>query len=1389
MAERSIAIRIAIRDAEQAARTLKSLGADGEAAFARIAATATPAGRATQLLGTAFDDLSGRVTASVGPFGGVAARLAAFGPAAAAGVAGIGALVGAVTVGVREAKEAEQSFARLQGVLRATGGSAGLTAGEIRDFAEELEGSTLATASGVQNAAAALATFRNVSGDTFTDAIALAQDMAAVFGGDIQSAAVQLGKALEDPERGITALRRSGVSFSEAQREVISNLVETGRTAEAQRLILDALANQVGGAGAAEADTLTGAFHRAADSIGDMLRAFDGVLGTSGAVRTALEGVAAAANAIGELAGGGSLADQLGQVNAELERLRDAPRPSPAEIGFGGAATAGLRGPATEQRQGEIAALEERRLLLEDQLRLERELDVQAARRGQEQQQQIRLDAARETVRQREEEIQKVAQRHETEAQGIARVNAELDKEVAKLRQIRETIEKSGGSAEDISRVSAAAAQARANAAADIANIQKPRLDKERQEREAAAADAKRAADEAARNAKRLADEQARTAATRREFVGGIERELQVAQRLQAAQAKGTAAYRAEQIAIAAENAVRGRKIDLSAEEEARLIDVAKATQEVTDATRERARVEQEAERDRQQAQDDFFSRADKDIEKEDVELKREAERQADMMADIFAQPFKDLTGLISGVASDTILEFQRSGELSGQAFAQRFAEGIQGLSANLVGTIVTAPINAAVSGLSSALQKAMAPKDQGGAGGGMMASLSAMGTWATANPLNAGLAGAAGGGLVGSGIGLAMGRPNSYASTGGSLGGAGGAALGLAVGGPFGAAVGGLLGSVGGSIFGGMFGGGDDNSGDNNMRQRFRPGQGVYYREAVQEGGEQNAQQVNQFMDQLTKAGKVFENAGLLINENFGAGIDLKVGSNSGITLDGKKYTSIEDALGAAIQQLGKRGYRAEGDNIMEQIARNTKATTAEGLAADFEFGKEYPRLIKGGGELGRSIDAVAERFEALKDKAAELGLSVSKLDAVQDEQIHRMKEEARLRIDMLAGDASEYRQALENLSATFEKAKQDAKDLGMSTERLNAARDRERERLEEEANIRVDMLSGKGGDYLQAQIALNAKYEEAKRIAIDLGRSTDDLNKARDRERDQLEDAAKQSIRRLTGDFGSLDEAMLQLNKTFEDAKLLANQLGVSTEKLNAARDHEREKLRASANADLRVMMGEWDPLANQILQLRNVFEAANENARDLGYTEERLIEARKRATAELIENRRREVEGAVASQAEQFRNFFSSILDPLKQAQSAFGGLQGIAAPSASIDAGLADFRDLAGRARKDDLSAIQQLPQLGQQLIQYARQYGASGAPANDIIREVQAAYAEMETKYRDRQLEVMQSIPEAVVRTGAEQIKAMQAEMNRVVEELRVLNKTIRANKSGLLTAA
>jgi len=70
---------------------------------------------------------------------------------------------------------------------------------------------------------------------------------------------MQLGKALEEPIVGLGALRRVGVSFTEAQKEQIRVLDMTGRKAEAQEIILRALNSQVGGAGVEAARGLNGA--------------------------------------------------------------------------------------------------------------------------------------------------------------------------------------------------------------------------------------------------------------------------------------------------------------------------------------------------------------------------------------------------------------------------------------------------------------------------------------------------------------------------------------------------------------------------------------------------------------------------------------------------------------------------------------------------------------------------------------------------------------------------------------------------------------------------------------------------------------------------------------------------------------------------------------------------------------------------------------------------------------------------------------------------------------------------------------------------------------------------------------------------------------------------
>ncbi len=161
-----------------------------------------------------------------------------------AGVAVGGLLIGGLKAAVREAAEAEQANARLGATLRATGHAAGLTARQLHDVAESLAESTRFDADEIKNAAAVLLTFRAVGGEAFGETLQAAADLAELMQTDLQSAVLQLGKALEDPVNGLTALRRVGVSFTEEQQEAIKALVETGRQAEAMNRILQTLRAQ-----------------------------------------------------------------------------------------------------------------------------------------------------------------------------------------------------------------------------------------------------------------------------------------------------------------------------------------------------------------------------------------------------------------------------------------------------------------------------------------------------------------------------------------------------------------------------------------------------------------------------------------------------------------------------------------------------------------------------------------------------------------------------------------------------------------------------------------------------------------------------------------------------------------------------------------------------------------------------------------------------------------------------------------------------------------------------------------------------------------------------------------------------------------------------------------
>lgn len=273
MPERNLAIRLSVMEGGKVKAELKEIGESGEKSLQRITLAGQPASKSLLALNAAVNDVKAGaigLTSQIGPLG---SAMMALGPAGLFAGAGLGAMAIMLKKSFEEAAQAEQAQNRLQGVLKATGYASGLTGKEIADMAEDMEHSTLTTAESVKGAAAILATFRSVSGETFKQAIRLAQDMSSVFGQDLSSSATQLGKALEDPVEGLTALRRVGVSFSDSQKDVIKNLVETGNKAQAQKIILAALEQQVGGAAAAETAGLTGAVHRMSVAWGDMLKA------------------------------------------------------------------------------------------------------------------------------------------------------------------------------------------------------------------------------------------------------------------------------------------------------------------------------------------------------------------------------------------------------------------------------------------------------------------------------------------------------------------------------------------------------------------------------------------------------------------------------------------------------------------------------------------------------------------------------------------------------------------------------------------------------------------------------------------------------------------------------------------------------------------------------------------------------------------------------------------------------------------------------------------------------------------------------------------------------------------------------------------------------------
>ena len=151
-------------------------------------------------------------------------------------------------------QDGAKNAAQTEQVIKTTGGAANVTAKHVDELSMSLRRQAGVDDDLVHVGANMLLTFTNVrnevgkGNDIFDRATATVLDMSTALGQDTKSSAIQLGKALNDPIKGVTALQRVGVSFTDAQKQQIKSMVESGNVMGAQKLILGELNKEFGGA-------------------------------------------------------------------------------------------------------------------------------------------------------------------------------------------------------------------------------------------------------------------------------------------------------------------------------------------------------------------------------------------------------------------------------------------------------------------------------------------------------------------------------------------------------------------------------------------------------------------------------------------------------------------------------------------------------------------------------------------------------------------------------------------------------------------------------------------------------------------------------------------------------------------------------------------------------------------------------------------------------------------------------------------------------------------------------------------------------------------------------------------------------------------------------------
>lgn len=223
---------------------------------------------------------------------------------------GMSLLASGIRAVALDGSDKQQALAQLEATLASTGRQAEFTSQQLLDMADAFEASSMLTAEQVQSAQTRLLSYTDVAAKEFPRALQIIIDQQQRLGISVEQSAEIVGRALQSPSQAMAALGRQGFKLEDDQKRLLKQLEATGRTAEAQAIIMDMLTEAYGGsAAAARMNTAAGLWKRLTDRIGD----FASRVANSGAFEFMQRKLMEVADSLDEMANDGRL-DRLAQA-------------------------------------------------------------------------------------------------------------------------------------------------------------------------------------------------------------------------------------------------------------------------------------------------------------------------------------------------------------------------------------------------------------------------------------------------------------------------------------------------------------------------------------------------------------------------------------------------------------------------------------------------------------------------------------------------------------------------------------------------------------------------------------------------------------------------------------------------------------------------------------------------------------------------------------------------------------------------------------------------------------------------------------------------------------------------------------------------------------------